>query len=339
MQGLTKNMTTHSNTIEITVSEAIDVGRRLDQFLSDQSDITQLGLSRKRIQDLIQSENVTRNGKACTKQTYKTKAGDVFIVTIPPAEDMTIKGEDIPLTVLFEDEHLIVVNKPTGMATHPAAGSRTGTLVHALLHHCKGNLSGIGGVERPGIVHRLDKGTSGVMVVAKNDIAHQHLSQQFKDRTLDRRYLAICYGVPTELSGEVEGNIGRSPKNRKKMAVLRTGGKTALTTYKVTDLNQDYGFSLIDLKLHSGRTHQIRVHMTHIGHPLVGDPTYGRKRNLPNDFPSEGLDLIDNLGHQALHAYKLAFEHPKTGEFMTFTHGMPEDMQNIADFLRLKSSI
>lgn len=332
-------MTTHSNTIEITVSEARDVGRRLDQFLSEQESVTQLGLSRKRIQDLIQSENIRCNGKACTKQTYKTKAGDVFVVTVPPAEEMTIKGENIPLTVLFEDEHLIVVNKPVGMATHPAAGSRSGTLVHALLHHCKGNLSGIGGVERPGIVHRLDKGTSGVMVVAKNDIAHQHLSQQFKDRTLDRRYLAICYGIPTELEGDVEGNIGRSPKNRKKMAVLKTGGKTAHTTYKVLSFNQGYGFSLMNLKLHSGRTHQIRVHMTHIGHPLVGDPAYGRKRNLPQDFPKEGLQLIDSLDHQALHAYKLAFTHPKTGEYLTFTHNMPQDMQKIADFLSLKSDI
>lgn len=329
-------MTTHSNKIEITVLTASEENRRLDQFLADNADVASLGLSRKRVQDLIAEGHVLKNGQPCTKQTYKTKKADAFTITVPPAEEMTIKGENIPLEVLYEDDDLIVVNKPTGMATHPAAGSRTGTLVHALLHHCKGNLSGIGGVERPGIVHRLDKGTSGVMVVAKNDLAHQHLSKQFKDRTLDRRYLALCYGTPEEREGEIEGNIGRSPKNRKKMALLRSGGKTARTTYKVISSNP-MGFSLVNLKLYTGRTHQIRVHMTHMGYPLLGDPVYGRKRQYPKELDLEGCKLIDALDHQALHAYRLEFTHPKTSETMAFEHPMPEDMQKIADFLRLKS--
>ena len=330
-------MTTHSKTIEITVYDASHIGRRLDQFLADQDELASLGISRKRVQDLISDGQVMRNGIPCTKQTAKTKAGEVYVVTVPPAEEMTIKGEDIPLDVLYEDDHLIVVNKPVGMATHPAAGSKTGTLVHALLHHCKGNLSGIGGVERPGIVHRLDKGTSGVMVVAKDDIAHQHLSKQFKDRTLDRRYLAICYGTPTEREDYIDGNIGRSPKNRKKMAVIKGGGKPAKTNYKVLCSQYQYDLCLVELKLHTGRTHQIRVHMTHIGHPLLGDPAYGRKRNLAKNFPSEGKALIEGLNHQALHAFKLAFTHPKTGENLTFTSPLPNDLQKIADFFGLKS--
>jgi len=331
-------MATALKTIEITVCVTADVGKRLDQFLAEQSEITVLGVSRKRIQDFIQGQHVTKNGQPHTKQTYKTKMGDTFTLTIPPTEQMAITGENIALTVLYEDEHLIVVNKPAGMATHPAAGSTTGTLVHALLHHCKGNLSGIGGVERPGIVHRLDKGTSGVMVIAKNDLAHQHLSQQFKDRTLDRRYLAICYGTPTEQKGTIEGNIGRSPKNRKKMALLKTGGKPAHTTYKVLS-HSLLGFSLIELKLYTGRTHQIRVHMTHLGHPLLGDPTYGRKRHLTPELSAEQQHAIEHLNHQALHAYKLAFTHPQTGEYLTFTHPMPADMQEISKFLHLKSNI
>lgn len=329
-------MVTPLKTIEITVSNAADAGRRLDQFLVDHTEVAALGLSRKRVQDLLQDQHVTKNGQPHTKQTYKTKVGDVFTLSIPPAEAMTIKGENIALTVLYEDEHLIVVNKPAGMATHPAAGSTTGTLVHALLHHCKGNLSGIGGVERPGIVHRLDKGTSGVMVIAKNDLAHQHLSKQFKDRTLDRRYLALCYGTPTDMAGEIEGNIGRSPKNRKKMALLKTGGKPARTTYKVLSHNR-IGFSLVELKLYTGRTHQIRVHMTYLGHPLLGDPAYGRKRQLTKALTPEQTQEIEHLNHQALHAYKLAFTHPQTGEYLTFTHPMPDDLQKIADFLSLKT--
>lgn len=331
-------MATPLKTIEITVSDMADAGRRLDQMLADHTEVTALGLSRKRVQDLLEGQHVTKNGQPHTKQTYKTKLGDVFTLTIPPAEEMTITGENIPLIVLYEDEHLIVVNKPTGMATHPAAGSTTGTLVHALLHHCKGNLSGIGGVERPGIVHRLDKGTSGVMVIAKNDLAHKHLSQQFKDRTLDRRYLAICYGVPTEKEGEIKGNIGRSPQNRKKMALIKTGGKPAHTTYKVLSQNS-LGFSLVELKLYTGRTHQIRVHLTHLGHPLLGDPAYGRKRHLPQELTPEQQHAIEHLDHQALHAYKLAFTHPATGEYLTFSHPIPDDMQKIADFLHLKSTV
>ena len=316
-------------------------GKRVDSYLAEALAVSgEDGLSRARVQELIIEGAVFKHTgtskQPVKKQTLKVQEGDMFSVLVPPPSPMNIEPENIPLDVLYEDNHLIVVCKPPHMATHPASGTRSGTLVHALLHHCKGSLSGIGGVERPGIVHRLDKGTSGVMVAAKNDAAHQSLSKQFKDRTIERRYLALCYGVPDAWQDEVEGNIGRNPRNRKKMSVLPRGGKPARTSYWVRGVSA-YGYARLELKLHTGRTHQIRVHMTHIGHPLVGDPVYGRKRQPHKDLPPEALTDIRGLSHQLLHAFKLEFDHPKTGKRLRFEKDPPTEMQKTEKLLQIKT--
>ena len=334
------------NSKEITLPQtpAAAAGQRVDQFLAEAlADIGEAGLSRGRVQELILEGavfNVDEIGRktAVKKKTQKVRAGDVFAVLVPPPAPMDIEPENIPIEILYEDNHLVVVNKPPHMATHPAAGSRSGTLVHALLHHCKGSLSGIGGVERPGIVHRLDKGTSGVMVVAKDDATHQGLAKQFKDRTIDRRYMALCYGVPTKNAGEVEGNIGRNPRNRKKMTVLENSGKPARTAYQVTGIS-DWHYAKLALKLHTGRTHQIRVHMTHIGHPLLGDPVYGKKRAPEKEMPPEAKQALAALNHQLLHAYKLKFSHPVSGKCLTFTTDTPDEMKKIENLLSIKSDV
>lgn len=317
-------------------------GQRVDQFLPEAlSTIGETGISRGRVQELILEGAVFQlltdgSRKTLKKKTHKVAEGDVYMVLVPPPAPMDIEPENIPIEILYEDNHLIVVNKPAHMATHPAAGSRSGTLVHALLHHCKGSLSGIGGVERPGIVHRLDKGTSGVMVVAKDDETHQGLAAQFKDRTIERRYMALCYGIPTQRSGEVEGNIGRNPRNRKKMTVLENSGKPAKTSYLVTGVSE-YDYAKLELKLHSGRTHQIRVHMTHIGHPLLGDPAYGKKRTPSKDLSPEGQSVIGQLSHQMLHAFKLEFTHPISGKKLSFVTDTPDEMANIEKLTLIKS--
>jgi 23S rRNA pseudouridine1911/1915/1917 synthase len=230
--------------------------------------------------------------------------------------------------VLFEDEHLIVVNKPAGMSVHPAGPIVTGTLVNALMHHCK-NLSGIGGVERPGIVHRLDKGTSGVMVVAKDDKTHQALSQMFQDRIMQRNYLALCYGTPYLTSKRIETQLGRHPKDRKKMAVLDKGGKEAITTFEIIK-TFDNEASLLKFKLYSGRTHQIRVHAQHINHNIMCDPVYGKSKKLQNN---EAIQYIKTIDHQMLHATILGFTHPITQQELYFEEPMPEDMQKLYDIL------
>jgi len=287
-------------------------GMRLDKLLSEEVE----ALSRARLKGLMEQGRVfagTLDGETVMDGKKKARPGDVYIVCVPPAVAAEPEPQDIPLDVVHEDDDIIVIDKPPGLVVHPAAGNADGTLVNALLAHCKGSLSGIGGVARPGIVHRLDKGTGGLMVAAKNDAAHTCLSEQFADHSLDRAYYALVWGVPKPLAGEIEGNIGRSPQNRKKMAVVERGGKYALTRYKVIKAFGTVA-SLVECRLATGRTHQIRVHLTSIGHPLIGDPVYGgggrSKRNL---LGPEARACVDALDHQALYAYELGFMHPRTG--------------------------
>ena len=288
-------------------------GQRLDQFLRDQLPEH----SRAFLQSLIEKNHVLVNTKA-SKPSYKVRAGDQVSAEIPPPRPLEAQPEQIALDVLYEDDDLIVINKPAGMVVHPAAGNFSGTLVNALLHHCRGRLAGIGGVERPGIVHRLDKGTSGCIVVAKNNAAHQSLVAQFKARRVKKIYRAVCVGRLTRPTGKIESVIGRSERNRKKMSATAKRGRPSLTEYRV--LKQHADTALVELTLHTGRTHQIRVHMAHIGHPLVGDHVYGKPS--PRDLRSKS-----KLERPLLHAYKLGFTHPR-GEAMEFTAPMPADFKS-----------
>ena len=295
---------------------------RLDKALADATE-----LSRARIQALIAEGQVAVGGKVIASGKSKVAAGDTFEIKVPPAAEAEAQPQDIPLTIAYEDEHLVVVDKPAGMVVHPAAGNPDGTLVNALLHHCRGQLSGIGGVARPGIVHRIDKDTSGLLVVAKSDKAHEGLARQFKDHSIERRYLAICAGHPNPPEGTISGRIGRSDANRKKMAVLpdeSSRGKHAATHYKL--LEKLDSCALIECRLETGRTHQVRVHCASIGHALLGDPVYGRT-------PSRLRPVLKDLGfeRQALHATSLGFEHPVTGKWLEFTSELPADMRELID--------
>ena len=295
-----------------------DAGERLDKLLAGGSP----ELSRSRIKSLILAGQVASGGATITDPSYRVKPGESFAITVPAPVAALPRGQDIALTVVHEDSALIVIDKPAGMVVHPGPGNPDATLVNALISHCGDSLSGIGGVLRPGIVHRLDKDTSGLMVAAKTDAAHRALSEQFATRTLSRIYLALVRGLPNPSQGVITGNIGRSPANRKKMAVLdedRPGGRHAVTHYRV--LKSLHGpTSLLECRLETGRTHQIRVHLTHRGHPLIGDRLYGGAKAPP--FP-----------RQALHAYKLAFIHPDSGRKMRFEIALPEDMQALIDSL------
>ncbi len=307
--------------------EAAHQGQRLDKYLASSLPT----LSRTRLQSLLQQGYVELNDIPFTSKTYKVKEGDCLTVHEPPAEPTTIEAEDIPLDVVYEDADLLVINKPAGLTMHPAPGNYSGTLVNALLHYCT-DLSGIGGVERPGLVHRLDKDTSGLVVVAKNDAAHQHLSAQFADRTIERQYTALVYGHPQPNIAEIEGNIGRHPKDRKKMAVVENSGKPARTKYNV-QATFSGPLALVTCKLFTGRTHQIRVHIAHHGHPLVGDPVYGRPRVLKH-LPEEVLTTIKNTHRQMLHATTLGFTHPVSGQNMRFEQQPPADMATLIQQLK-----
>ena len=282
---------------------------RLDLFL-----VRRLpDLSRSYAQRLIVDGQVTVDGTA-RKANYKLRGGEEIVCTMPPAEEIEICAEDIPLDILYEDADIIVVNKARGMVVHPAAGIYAGTLVNALLWHCK-DLSGINGTLRPGIVHRLDKDTSGVMVAAKNDMAHHYLARQIRDKDARREYRAIVHGNIVPRAGVITGDIGRHPTDRKKMAIVRENGKPATTHFEVLERFGSYTY--VSCRLETGRTHQIRVHMTSIGHPLVGDPKYTAKKN---PFAIVG---------QALHSLSLSLTHPRTGREMTFTAPLPADMEEI----------
>lgn len=299
------------------ISES-QAGERLDVFLTKQMPDT----SRSAVQRLISSGDVIVNEKI-VKANYKVQALDDIQVIIPEIKTLELTAEEIPLAILYEDNDIIIINKSRGMVVHPAAGNYNGTLVNALLEHCE-DLSGINGVARPGIVHRLDKDTSGVMVVAKSDRAHVSLAKQIKDRTASRRYLAIVYGNIKEDHGVIKAPIGRHPSDRKKMAVTFTNSKEATTKFRVMERFGDY--TLVECKLLTGRTHQIRVHMTYIGHSVVGDPKYG-----PGRMP---FSIIG----QALHSAELRISHPVTEEIMIFSAPLPEDMEMILKELRQKNT-
>lgn len=306
-----------------------DEGRRLDVFVSE----TWPQLSRAQAKRLIDGGGVTVGG-AAKKPSFPLKTGDEVTVVLPEPEPSRLVPEAIPLDIVYEDRYLLLVNKPAGMTVHPAAGARRGTLVHALLHHCD-DLSGIGGVLRPGIVHRLDKGTSGLLVVAKTDLAHRHLADQIKSRSLKRIYRALVWGDPEGDEGVVEAPVGRHPTDRKKMAVVNSGGKYAVTRYKVI---KRYEFlSLMELALGTGRTHQVRTHMAYLGHPVFGDPEYGGRRKALNALrgrlAKEGAELLKGIDRQALHAWRLSLVHPITSERLDFTAPLPEDIGDILDSL------
>lgn len=307
-------------------------GSRLDKVLAGALP----DISRSRLKALIEEGHVReqQNG-APASPSRKVKNGEIYQVTIPEAEDPDPQPENIPLDIVFEDEHLVIVNKAPGMVVHPAAGSPSGTLVNALLHHCRGTLSGIGGVKRPGIVHRIDKDTSGLLIVAKNDKAHNGLAEQFADHSIDRIYTAICKGHPTPLHNRIEGNIARHPTDRKRMAVSKTGGKWAATHYKTVTHYAQNGkpvASRIECKLETGRTHQVRVHMAHIGHPLVGDPVYSRSA-IGNSIKGPVRAALLGFKRQALHARTLGFIHPISGEAFKFDSDLPYDMKQLLETL------
>jgi 23S rRNA pseudouridine1911/1915/1917 synthase len=300
-------------------------GTRADRFLAGALE----GLSRSRVKALIEAGHASRDGQPLTDPSESVRAGALYAIRVPPAVPAAPAAQAIPLTILFEDRDLIVLDKPAGLVVHPAPGNLDGTLVNAVLAHAGEELSGIGGEARPGIVHRLDKDTSGVMVVAKTERAHTALSAAFASRDLDREYLALVWGLPATAAGEVEAPIGRHPADRKRMAVVARGGKPALTRWK---LERGYGAAaaLLRCRLATGRTHQIRVHLSHIGHPIVGDPVYLRRvpataRSLPEDL----RDALLAFPRQALHAETLGFRHPVTGQALSFRAAPPADMAGL----------
>ncbi len=298
---------------------------RLDKALAEAT-----GLSRARVQGLIDEGRVDVAGKTASSASMKVAGGTPFRIIIAAAMPAEAKPEDIPLAIAYEDQHVIVVDKPAGMVVHPAVGNITGTLVNALLHHCRGQLSGINGVARPGIVHRIDKDTSGLLVVAKSDAAHEGLAVQFAAHTVHRRYLAVCAGHPSPPEGTINARVGRSDADRKKMTVLPNNssrGKSAITHYTV--LERLAHAALVECRLETGRTHQVRVHFASIGHPLLGDPAYGRT-------PKPLRPVLEALAftRQALHAAELGFVHPVTGETLRFGSELPQDMQELIDQLR-----
>ena len=312
-------------TVMVTVAEG---GGRLDKALADAAP----DLSRARIQALMTQGQVRLAGQPLTNLSARAAAG-TYELTLPPPTPAEPQPEDVPLTVLYEDAHLIVVDKPPGMAVHPAPGSETGTLVNALLHHCGASLSGIGGVARPGIVHRIDKDTSGIVVSAKSDAAHQGLSALFAAHDIDRVYVALVRGAPKPRSGTLETRIGRSSTDRKKMAVLKAGGREAITHYQTTTLfgTEDKPLAaLVACRLETGRTHQIRVHLAALGAPCLGDPVYGA--GAPTQKVRDAMDEA-GLARQALHASVLGFVHPVTGETLRFESPMPGDMARLKDKL------
>ncbi|AQS40933.1 MAG: Pseudouridine synthase [Candidatus Tokpelaia hoelldobleri] len=318
--------------------------QRLDQWLAARlaSD-----LSRSRIQALIRAGQVAVDGVEISEPRFRLRAGQVVTLEIPPATEAVPAAENIPLDILYEDGDVIIINKPAGLVVHPGNGNWDGTLVNALIYHCGDSLSGIGGVRRPGIVHRLDKDTTGVMVAAKNDRAHRHLSAQFADHgrtgVLQRAYKALVWGVPERAKGTIELALGRAARDRTRQAVVhpeRADARHAVTRYTVLE---KFGprddatalASLLECRLETGRTHQIRVHMAHIGHPLIGDQDYGSAfKTKANRLDEPARGIVQAFPRQALHAWLLTFAHPVSDEVMTFTADLPDDMQKLVDCLR-----
>ncbi len=307
--------------MDIINLEVSTTGERLDRYLSQEL----TDLSRSRIQQLIEQSKVQLNGKVCTLKKANVRNGDRIILEIPPPSAMELRAQDIPLDILYEDEQLIILNKPAGLVVHPAPGHPDGTLVNALLAHCP-HLPGIGGVQRPGIVHRLDKDTTGAIAIAKTELAHQHLQAQLKSKTARREYLGVVYGAPKTEQGTIDLPIARHPVDRKKMAIVpvEKGGRIAVTHWQVKERLGNY--TLMHFQLETGRTHQIRVHSTHIGHPIVGDPVYGSGRSV-------GV----NLCGQALHAWKLKLKHPLSGEWIEAIAPIPREFTKLVEVLQKRN--
>jgi len=298
------------------------------------------GFSRSRVQQLIASGAVSLVQKTIRDGNFRVKPGENYVIAIPRTIPPIPEGQDIPLSIVYEDKDLIVIDKPAGLVVHPAAGNPDGTLVNALIAHCGDSLTGVGGIARPGIVHRLDKDTSGLLVAAKTQRAMTSLAKQFANHTIERAYHAVVWGAPRIGAGIVEGQIGRNPFDRKRMAVLRGGGKEARTRYR---LIENFGdpekpfASLIECRLETGRTHQIRVHLTHLGHPLIGDPAYGRSRQAPRAKTTAqelAYSAATNFQRQALHAYLLGFQHPTQHKTMRFESPWPADLAGLISALR-----
>jgi 23S rRNA pseudouridine1911/1915/1917 synthase len=303
-----------------------DQGRRLDQFLSE----TNLNLSRSQAKHWIEKHHIFLNQKP-TKPSAHVKTGDMVSGFLPEPKPLSLKPESIPLTILYEDSSIIVIDKPPGMVVHPAYGNPSGTLVNALLYHCK-DLGGINGVLRPGIVHRLDKDTSGVMVVAKDDEAYHHLIKQFKNRTVKKVYSAIVYGRFTQNEGLIDSAIGRHPSERKRMSTRTKKGKAAITRWK--RIEEFDSCTLLEIFPQTGRTHQIRVHLSSIGHPLLGDPLYGRKGRPGTIHDPVLKECVKRMNRQVLHAQRLEFTHPRTGERVQFVSPIPQDIKEVLEWLR-----
>ena len=295
-------------------------GERLDKWLSGQDS---LGLTRSSLQNRMEHGDVTVNGRIVSKN-YRQKAGDTVLVTLPEPESLELQPENIPLDILYEDNDVLIVNKPKGMVVHPSAGHYSGTLVNAIMYHCKDSLSGINGQIRPGIVHRIDMDTTGSLIVCKNDESHINIAEQIKEHTVNRIYVGIVCGNVTEDEGTIEGAIGRHPVDRKKMAINEKNGKPAITHYKVLERFGNYTY--MQFRLETGRTHQIRVHMASIGHPLLGDTLY-----------SSGRSPFKHLQGQTLHAKTIGFVHPKSGEYMEFSAPLPEYFDNLLKLLKSRS--
>jgi 23S rRNA pseudouridine1911/1915/1917 synthase len=312
-------MTGGSDIIDVAL-DAGHAGWRLDRALADALPT----MSRERLKSLVKAGALDREGQLVRDPSLKVAGSEQFRLTVPQPTEASAAAQDIPLVIVHEDEHLLVVDKPAGLVVHPAAGNLDGTLVNALLHHCAGRLSGIGGVARPGIVHRIDKDTSGLLVVAKTDVAHEGLARQFQAHSIERRYLAAVSGRPARMEGSVDAPLARSTHDRKKMAIVEADrGKRALTHYKVLGVSNVA--ARIECRLETGRTHQVRVHMASIGHPLLGDPVYGRA-------PAQKLrELLGRLEfrRQALHAARLGFVHPVTKDRLSFESAVPQDMQEL----------
>ena len=334
--GSDKDQNSTGETVLEASASGEHAGKRLDQFLAARLP----DLSRSRLKQLIEAGNVTRDGEKIGDANTRVKPEEVYQIRVPAPLPARPQPQEIPLTIVHEDNDLIVIDKPAGLVMHPAAGNPDGTLVNALIAHCGASLAGMSGETRPGIVHRLDKDTSGLIVAAKIDRAMHSLARQFEHRTIERAYHAVVWGAPRVQQGTMEGDIGRNPFDRKRMAVLRGGGKSAHTKYKV---NERFGdperpfASLLECRLETGRTHQIRVHLTHLGHPLVGDPTYGRARTAPRaKSPAEekAFTAVQEFPRQALHAFVLGFKHPTSKKQLRFESPWPDDLAKLIAALR-----
>jgi 23S rRNA pseudouridine1911/1915/1917 synthase len=316
--------TPESTLLEIVLAESAS-GERLDRALA----VARPELSRSRIKALIEQGHLKLSGETIMDPALRVKPGQVFTLEIPPAAPAQPQGQAIDLDIVYEDDDLIVIDKPAGMVVHPAPGNPDNTLVNALIAHCGESLSGIGGERRPGIVHRIDKDTSGLIVAAKNDATHQALSAAFEAHDIERAYLALVWGAPSPTAGEITGNIGRHPVDRKRMAVVSRGGKPAVTRYRVLK-SFGLGAALVECRLLTGRTHQIRVHMTKLGHPLIGDPVYGKPTAARRGrLPLEARQAAEAFPRQALHAALLGFSHPRTGAHLVWHSESPEDFRRL----------